>query len=207
MIGGVTLDGEEADVGVVGRLDFVVGVFGEPERQAHVRLAAAEPDVADENVVQLDGLMAGDLHGIRSAGRGGSIFTCQRRSAPAVPVAVLSPICTRTVSPGSDQPQMVSGLPRCSTMLSPKMGLTNGRDLVVADGIRLTGRWLRECAQFRDDQQGRRCNCDAHRSTNHDCEPLGFIVRCYWHRKLRASNAVPDYPAQSLCRYRKPGER
>lgn len=43
----------------------------------------------------------------------------------------MSAISTRTLSPGSDQPQMVFFLPRCSTMLSPKIGLTNDRGLRV----------------------------------------------------------------------------
>src|SRR5579863_7477501 len=60
------------------------------------------------------------------------MLTCQRPSRPAVPVAEVSPICTRTTSPGSDQPQIVSGLPRCKTMLSPKMVLTNGKDFAAA---------------------------------------------------------------------------
>src|SRR5665213_4454421 len=57
---------------------------------------------------------------------GAGISTCQRRSAPATAEAVLTPISTRTLSPGSDQPQILSALLRCSTMLSPKIGLTNG---------------------------------------------------------------------------------
>src|SRR5436190_8918313 len=57
---------------------------------------------------------------------GGWISTCQRRSAPAVVEAVLFPISTRIASPGSDQPQILSVLFRCSTMLSPNNGLTNG---------------------------------------------------------------------------------
>src|ERR1039458_7733668 len=38
-------------------------------------------------------------------------------------------------SPGSDHPQMVLALPRCKTMLSPKMGLTKGCVLSTCGGI------------------------------------------------------------------------
>ena len=65
----MTLDGEEANVGVVGRLDFFICVLGEPKRQAHVRLATAEPDIADEDVVQFNRLMTADGYGIRAASR------------------------------------------------------------------------------------------------------------------------------------------
>ncbi len=42
---------------------------------------------------------------------GGSIFASHLSSAPAVAVATCSPICTRTVSPASDHPQIGFGLP------------------------------------------------------------------------------------------------
>src|ERR1035437_1736297 len=51
---------------------------------------------------------------------------CHLPSAPAVAVAEFSPMATRTESPGSDHPQIAFGLPRWRTMLSPKIGLTNG---------------------------------------------------------------------------------
>ncbi len=41
----------------------------------------------------------------------------------------------KPILPGSDQPQIESGLPRWSTILSPKLGLKNGRGLEAADGI------------------------------------------------------------------------
>src|SRR6185312_16595158 len=63
---------------------------------------------------------------------GGAIFTCQRPSAPATPVALSASIRTWTESPGLDQPQMASGLPLWRTMLSPNMVLTNGSGPVVA---------------------------------------------------------------------------
>ena len=38
---------------------------------------------------------------------GGWIFTCHRRSGPAIAEAVVAPISTETLSPGSDQPHIV----------------------------------------------------------------------------------------------------
>lgn len=60
VISGMTLDGEEANFGMVRRLDFLVGILCEPKRQPHVRLATAEPDISNENIVQFNGLMACD---------------------------------------------------------------------------------------------------------------------------------------------------
>jgi|SRR5450756_1673423 hypothetical protein len=51
---------------------------------------------------------------------------CHLPSVPAIAVAEFSPMATRTESPGCDHPQIAFGLPRWSTMLSPKIGLTNG---------------------------------------------------------------------------------
>src|ERR1039458_3990967 len=59
---------------------------------------------------------------------------CHRPSAPVVAVAAVSPISTRTASPGCDHPQMTFGLPRWSTMWSPKIGLTNGSGLASWGG-------------------------------------------------------------------------
>ena len=59
-------------------------------------------------------------------GGGGWIFTHQRPSGPVTVLAAWPAISTRTASPGSDHPQIVFGFPRCRTMLSPNIGLTNG---------------------------------------------------------------------------------
>src|ERR1035437_419670 len=59
---------------------------------------------------------------------------CHLPSAPAVAVAEFSPMATRTESPGSDHPQIAFGLPRWRTMLSPKIGLTNGSGAAVWGG-------------------------------------------------------------------------
>lgn len=56
---------------------------------------------------------------------------CDLPSAPAVAVAEFSPMATRTESPGCDHPQIAFGLPRWRTMLSPKIGLTNGSGAAV----------------------------------------------------------------------------
>jgi hypothetical protein len=59
--GGIGLqfgDGEESEVGVCGGVDGGLGVFGAGEGPFHVGLAAADPDFADEDVGEGDGLGA-----------------------------------------------------------------------------------------------------------------------------------------------------
>src|SRR5579862_509966 len=63
---------------------------------------------------------------------GGLIFTCHRPSAPAIPAAVFPATSTATFSPGLAQPQIVFNLSRCMTMLLPNIGLTRGKELVLA---------------------------------------------------------------------------
>ena len=80
-------NGEEANIRVVGRLGFFRAVARKAERQAHLRLAAAQPHVSNHYVVQLHSLMPGDLDDVRAAHGGRLNFTCQRRSGPATPDA------------------------------------------------------------------------------------------------------------------------
>ncbi len=72
------------------------------------------------------------LYGPPSAG--GCIRVSHLPTAPAVAVAEFSPISTRNGSPGCDHPQIAFGLQRCRTMLSPKIGLTNGRGVAAWGG-------------------------------------------------------------------------
>jgi len=69
-------------------------------------------------------------------GGGGWIFTHQRPSGPVTVLAAWPAISTRTASPGSDHPQIVFGFPRCRTMLSPNIGLTNGSGPTSVGGRR-----------------------------------------------------------------------
>src|SRR5262249_39518998 len=61
-------NGDKPDLGIVRRLRFKVRVIGLRDRPLHVRLAGAEPDFADEHVVESHGVLAGDRHRIRPAG-------------------------------------------------------------------------------------------------------------------------------------------
>ena len=74
------LHGEKPYLRVVGRLHIFRPVARKLERQAHVGLAAAQPYVADQDVAQFHGLMAGDLDGVRAA--------CGRRLNRHLPAAV-----------------------------------------------------------------------------------------------------------------------
>ena len=109
-VGRMSLHGEKANLRVVGRLHFFRSVARELERQLHVGLAAAQPDVADQDVVQFHGFVAGDPDGVRAAGG--------RRLNLHLPAAVGArngrcglAVQSRTLilSPGSDQPQIVFG--------------------------------------------------------------------------------------------------
>src|SRR5579862_151412 len=62
-------DFEEAYLGIIGSFNFFVGVFHRPERQAHVRLAATQPYIAYEHVVQFNRLFAAYLDRVWTAGR------------------------------------------------------------------------------------------------------------------------------------------
>ncbi len=140
-----------------------------PERDQHIGLAGAQPNVAHHDVVQFHCFRAADrarCRGRRS--QAAVIFTSQRRSASATPDAVLFPICTRTRSPGSDQPQMVSTLPRCRTMSSPKSGLTNGK------GLRAGGAGNGPCAKALQPCENRRTRSSGYKknvSGIHGFEP------------------------------------
>src|SRR6516162_7956642 len=59
---------------------------------------------------------------------GGCNLISHRPSEPAVLVPSLLPIWMRIFSEGAAQPQNVFGFLRWRTMLSPNIGLTNGRD-------------------------------------------------------------------------------
>ncbi len=66
VVGGVSFDEKEADVGVVGGGDLFGGVLNDGavgeagEGHLHVGLAGGEPEIADEDVVELDGVRAAD---------------------------------------------------------------------------------------------------------------------------------------------------
>src|SRR6185503_2311380 len=68
MVGGMSLNAEEANVRIVRCLDFVIGILRKSQRQAHVGLAAADPDISNKHIVQLDSLVSGYLHRVRAAG-------------------------------------------------------------------------------------------------------------------------------------------
>ena len=74
VVGGVLLDEEEADLRVVGGGDLFVGVFddgvaGEAgEGHLHVGLAGGHPEVADEDVFELDGVGGVDGEGVGASG-------------------------------------------------------------------------------------------------------------------------------------------
>src|SRR4051812_30496597 len=66
------LDLDEADIGVICGEDFEVAVQGIVEREFHVRLAGAEPDFADEKVVDGEMVFAFDLELYGRAGMKGT---------------------------------------------------------------------------------------------------------------------------------------
>ena len=70
-IGGMRLDLVEAYFRLVGRLDFFRAVACPSEAQLHVRLAATQPNVPDEDVPQLHVLRAVNCDRVGSAGRWG----------------------------------------------------------------------------------------------------------------------------------------
>ena len=63
---------QEADSRIIGRRDLVPAVPGRPEGPLHVRLARADPDVADEDVLDLDRLRAGHREGVGPSRRVGA---------------------------------------------------------------------------------------------------------------------------------------
>ena len=74
VVGAVSLDEEEADVGIVGGGDLFFGVFDlgfgseAGEGHLHVGLAGGEPEIAEEDVFVGDGVGAADGEGVGSAG-------------------------------------------------------------------------------------------------------------------------------------------
>jgi hypothetical protein len=175
VVGGLALDGEEANLGIVGGLDFVVGIFGELERQAHVGLPAAEPDVANENVVQFYGLMAGDLDDVGSAGRG--------RLDADLPAAVgagragcgvfcdLNADLVTGIGPAPDG----VGLAALENHVVAEDGTDEGQSLRGRGRRRrLAGSGLRECAGLRDKQKSGDCCGNTDKPADHECNPFVF---------------------------------
>jgi hypothetical protein len=76
------------------------------------------------------------------------MLTCHRPSDPVAVFDVRPAISTWTASPGFDQPQMVFGFPRWRTMLSPKIGLTNGSEVLSAAGAVMADRMRRARIQI-----------------------------------------------------------
>ncbi len=103
------------------RCDFLFGVVGGLHGQSHVRLAGTDPNLAHENVVKSDRVLAADFHLDRITGgqRGELDFP--------FPVLIgrgadsLFPIETVTFSPASAVPQTRTGRSRCSTIWFPKI--------------------------------------------------------------------------------------
>ena len=60
---------EETDLGIIRRLHFIGAVERTAQLEFHVGLAAAEPHIADQNIVKLDTLTASDFEGVWAAGR------------------------------------------------------------------------------------------------------------------------------------------
>ena len=56
---------------ILGRRDFEVGIIGGGNRPLHVRLARADPNLAHEHVIELEGVFALDGKCVRPAGRHG----------------------------------------------------------------------------------------------------------------------------------------
>jgi hypothetical protein len=98
-------------------------------------LAATQPDIPNQHIVEFHGLRTADLNGVRSSG--------SRRLNLHLPAAVDSRdrgcVFARNLNPDFVArfcpAQMVLTLPRCNTMLSPKIGLISGSDLAVASGV------------------------------------------------------------------------
>jgi hypothetical protein len=82
VVGWISRYREKADLRVVGCFHFIGAVARKLERQAHIRLPAAQPDVADHDVLQLHILVAGDLDRVGAA--------CGRRLNLHLPAAVCS---------------------------------------------------------------------------------------------------------------------
>ena len=60
--------GEEADLGIICSLHFFGAVQRTAQLEFHIGLAAAEPHVADQNIVKLDSLTTGDFNRVWAAG-------------------------------------------------------------------------------------------------------------------------------------------
>ena len=67
-------DGEQADLRMVGGRDVLLGMIGRTQVHFHVRLARADPELAEQHVGQRDPVLAGGIFDhdlMRSAGGGG----------------------------------------------------------------------------------------------------------------------------------------
>ncbi len=111
--GAAGLQQADVRVGRVGRLGLAVQ--GAAQRVFHVRLARAQPDVADQQVrdrLALAPRLGGQGQGPRPAARAGKVAD-QRPWASAVAEALASPSDSSTASPGLAAPHTRIGWPRC----------------------------------------------------------------------------------------------
>ena len=67
VVGRVRRNREEADLRVVGGLDFLIAISCRAERHLHVGLASTQPDISNQHVVKFDSFMTGDLDRVRAA--------------------------------------------------------------------------------------------------------------------------------------------
>src|SRR5581483_8507423 len=66
VIGGARRYREKSYLRIIGRFDFLLAISRHGKRHLHVRLASAQPYVADQHVMQLNTLMTADLDRVRS---------------------------------------------------------------------------------------------------------------------------------------------
>ncbi len=64
VVGRVSRNREEANLRVVGGFNFLLAISCKAERHLHVGLAAAQPDIADQHVVEFQRLKTADLDGV-----------------------------------------------------------------------------------------------------------------------------------------------
>ena len=181
VVGGMTADGVEANVGVVGRPDLLIGILCEPQGQTHVGLPAAEPHVADQDIVQFSALMAGDLHGIGSTGRRRlNLHLPPAIGAGSAGCGVFADLNLDGITRIGPAPDGV-GLAALQDHVVAKDGADERKWLGNRSRCRLTRRGLRAYASTGRKQHRCHESCAINVSGNgygtHDCKPLAMDAR------------------------------
>ena len=70
VVGGMLRNGIETNLGKIGSLDFLVGIAHDAKAHLHIGLPAAQPDISDQYVMQLDRLMPFNRNCVGTANTG-----------------------------------------------------------------------------------------------------------------------------------------